>query len=396
MKNSTIVLSGVAVFAGVLGALQVHDVLQKQAPKGDLLPINAPAAKIVSAGYDTNAAPQMAPFDFRAAAKAVNASVVSVDRYEQVRRGFGWGMDQAPATLSETGQGSGVIVATDGTIVTNNHVVANDRGGTVDEVKVRLADNRTYTAKVLGHDPRSDLAVLKIQAPNLTPIAMGDSSDVEVGQWVLAAGNPLGFSNTVSVGVVSSLKRNVPVGAGMIDAIQTDAAINPGNSGGALCDSQGRLIGINAAIASSTGQSVGIGFAIPVDRVKAVVNDIVKYGYARYAGLGVQYNARLEGALADAENRAAFANQLNVDPAKVPNHGIIVMQTGGAAQAAGIQDNDVLLNIDGHNIEQSIDLNQALTPKKPGDKVEVRYWSKGQTKTATVTLQALPRPESPV
>lgn len=395
MKSSTIVLSGVAVFAGVLGALQVHDVLQKQAPKGDLLPINAPAAKIVTAGFDS-AAPQVAPFDFRAAAKAVNASVVSVDRYEQVRRGFGWGDDSAPATLSETGQGSGVIVATDGTIVTNNHVVANDRGGTVDEVKVRLADNRTYTAKVLGHDPRSDLAVLKIQAPNLTPIAMGNSTDVEVGEWVLAAGNPLGFSNTVSVGVVSSLKRNVPVGAGMIDAIQTDAAINPGNSGGALCDSQGRLIGINAAIASSTGQSVGIGFAIPVDRVKAVVNDIVKYGYARYAGLGVQYNARLEGALADAENRAAFANQLSVDAAKVPNHGIIVMQTGGAAQSAGIQNNDVLLNIDGHNIEQSIDLNQALTPKKPGDKVEVRYWSKGQTKTATVTLQALPRPESPV
>jgi len=391
MKTSHIIFIGVAVFAGVLGAQRVDHYLNhskaaaaNNAP--DLLPMNSPtgAGQILRAGYSNPTTVPAAPFDFRLAAKKVNPSVVSIDRYERVRRDF---FDNA-GTIAETGQGSGVIVSANGTIVTNNHVVTDERTGeVVPEVKVRMSDNHTYTAKVLGNDPRSDLAVLKVDAPGLIPIDLGNTSDVEVGEWVLAVGNPLGFSNTVSVGVVSSLKRSLPVGQqGMFDAIQTDAAINPGNSGGALCDAQGRLIGINAAIASSTGQSVGIGFAIPVDRVKAVVNDIVKYGYARYAGLGVHFSAQYD--LGDPGYQQALAEKTGAT--KVPNHGIIVLDAGGPAQSAGINNFDVILSVDGHRIDRALDINQALVPRKPGDVVKVEFWSKGETKTTSVTLAALP------
>jgi len=387
MKTSTIFLSGLAVFGGVLGALQVHDALQKPSTSSqpDLLPISAPTkSQFVKAAYEGNVAP--APFDFSAAARKVNGSVVSIDRYERVRRDF---FDNR-GTIAETGQGSGVIISANGTIVTNNHVVTDEQSGRpVAQVKVRLSDDRTFNAKVLGTDPRSDLAVLKIDAPNLVPVQLGNSPDVEVGQWVLAVGNPLGFSNTVSVGVVSSLKRNVPVGQmGMFDAIQTDAAINPGNSGGALCDAEGKLIGINSAIASSTGQSVGIGFAIPVDRVKTVVNDIVKFGYARYAGLGVSYNPKFDGALADDDFRGQLAERAS-SQANLPTSGIIVLGADGASKAAGIGTWDVIISIDGHKVERALDMNQVLMPKKPGDKVQVKYWSHGETKTTTVTLQAM-------
>jgi serine protease Do len=390
MKVSQIICVGIAVFAGVLGAEQVNHFLTSRQPEStpDLLPLDSSAPKsssLVSADYKTDPIPA-APFDFRAAAKKVSGSVVSVDRYEKVQS-FGFFASPDDGRIAETGQGSGVIVSTNGTIVTNNHVVTDERTGqVVPQVKVRLSDNRTFEAKVLGHDARSDLAVIKIDAPNLTAIELGTSTGVEVGQWVLAVGNPLGFSNTVSVGVVSSLKRSLPVGEqGMFDAIQTDAAINPGNSGGALCDSQGKLIGINAAIASGTGQSVGIGFAIPVDRVKVVVNDIVKFGYAKYAGLGVQYNPRLD--LSDPQIQAELANQVGVE--RAPNSGIIVMEAFGSSLSAGIHQYDVIESIDGHKVERVLDMNQILIPKKPGDKVSVKYWSKGEEHTTTVTLQEM-------
>jgi S1-C subfamily serine protease len=319
-----------------------------------------------------------APFDFRAAAKKVNPSVVAIDRFNRVRRG----MFDREGVVAETGQGSGVIIDKSGIIVTNNHVVER-----AEQVKVRLSDNRTVDAKVLGTDPRSDLAVLKITAPNLVPIELGDREDIEVGEWVVAVGNPLGFSNTLSVGVVSSLKRNLPVGQqGLVDAIQTDAAINPGNSGGALCDVQGRLIGVNSAIATPNQGSVGIGFAIPIDRVKSVVADIVKLGYARYAGLGVRY-PQVEGALQYQDVREELAQRTGAT--NIPNAGIIVSESDGAASAAGIKAFDVILAIDDQKVEGTFDLNKALVPHKPGDTVTVKYWSKGETKTAKVKLQEI-------
>jgi len=346
----------------------------------------APAyhADIRPASLETEPLPSTVAFDFTAAAKRVSPSVVSVDRINQTRRFFDGAMVER-----ETGEGSGVILSADGIVVTNYHVVQR-----AEKVRVRLADRRSVDAEVLGHDERSDLAVLRIKATGLKPIEVANSANVQVGQWVMAIGNPLGFDNTVSVGVVSSLKRNLPIGRqGLVDAIQTDAAINPGNSGGALADAQGRLIGINTAIASSTGQSVGIGFAIPVDRVRRIVDDIIKVGYPRYAGLGLQYDSRDESALAIPQVRQRLAELAGARPESVPTRGIIVEEATGPAAAAGMQRFDVLLEVEGETIETTFDLNRALVPRRPGDTVRVKFWSKGQTKNATVRLQEI-RPQA--
>jgi len=370
-------MTGVAIFAGVLGALQLDRYLDRNDLATFSLQTPSASSQIRPVALEANAA----PFDFRAASKKVSPSVVSVDRFQRVSRGF----FNEPGAVAATGQGSGVIVSSNGVIVTNNHVVAG-----AESVKVRLADKRTFNAKVLGTDPRSDLAVIKIDAPNLVPAELGTSDDIEVGEWVLAVGNPLGFDNTVSVGVVSSLKRNLPVGdQGLVGAIQTDAAINPGNSGGALTNSQGQLIGINSAIASSTGQSVGIGFAIPIDRVKTVVNDIVKLGYARYAGLGVRYNPELDNVIGRPDVRAEIAERTGASPESVPSAGVIVLDSSGAAQQAGIGQFDVILGIGDEKVEGTFDLNRALVPRKPGEQVTVKYWSKGQIKSTKLTLQEI-------
>lgn len=385
MKRTNFWLILAATFVGVSAALQVDHFLAKKPTSkvDDTIPL-ANEVQFRQTDYTASAVPAGAT-DFRIAAKKVNPSVVSVDRYEQVRRGF----YSEDTSIMETGTGSGVIISSDGVIVTNNHVVTNERTNKpVDQVKVRLSDKRTLTAKVLGTDPRSDLAVLKVDAKDLTPIEVGTSSTVEVGEWVLAVGNPLGFDNTVSVGVVSSLKRDLPVGiGGLVNAIQTDAAINPGNSGGALCDANGRLIGINSAIASSNGGSVGIGFAIPVDRVKAVVQDIVKRGYTSYAGIGVRYNPQYVTALGDPEFRAELAQEVKAEPSTVPQVGIIVGSSEGAAASAGVKPLDVLMSIDGTVVDSPFALNKILLPHKPGDKVKIKYWSHGNVKNAEVVLQ---------
>jgi S1-C subfamily serine protease len=373
----------VAIFVGVFTALQLDRWMDHRSAHPDipLLPESSAAALPVSLD-------QTAPsgeLDFRQAAHKVIPSVVSVDRYEQITDFFGNDSGQ----IRETGTGSGVIVSDrngTGIIVTNNHVVADQRGEVVPEVKVRLNDKRSFRAKVIGNDPLSDIAVIQISASDLTPIELGRSSSLAIGQWVMAVGNPLGFDDTVSVGVVSSLNRNLPVGAnGLVDAIQTDAAINPGNSGGALTDQQGRLVGINSAIASQTGGSVGIGFAIPIDRVRSVVNEIITYGHARHGDLGVFYRQRLNEALADEDVRQQLAEQTGAN--NVPNSGIIVIGAAGPAAQAGLKQFDVLLEVDGVPMNTSFDYNRALISKKPGDKVTIKWWSAGQTKTATVTLQ---------
>ncbi len=320
--------------------------------------------------------------DFRAAAKTVLPSVVSVDRYEAFER------MNFETYLQETATGSGVIVGSDGTIVTNNHVVA---GASV--VRVRLSDKRSFQAKVLGTDPRADIAVLKISADDLKPIAIGDSSKVEVGQWVVAVGNPLGYEGTVSVGVVSSLGRSLVAGergngaqSMLVDAIQTDAAINAGNSGGALTDSQGNLIGINSAIASTSGGSIGIGFAIPVNRVKRVVDDILKLGYARYGGLGIASVPNSDAYLSNPEFRQSMAKEVGAEP---PTYGLIVRSVtpGSAAEKAGIGQYDVLLDLDGNKLTDVIVLSRLLVDKQAGAVVRLRFWQRGKIKEQDVTLQ---------
>ena len=380
MKTSTLVLAGVAVFAGVFGALQADRYLSHRDANTNLA-FNTGATGTPVVYAPTAGGTSAAPFDFAAAAKKVTSSVVSIDQFRNIAQEDFMG-NRGPSVSQEVGQGSGVILTADGTIVTNNHVV---QGG--NRFVVHLSDGRTLEAKVVGQpDPRSDLAVLKVDAKNLVPIETASMDSVQVGQWVLAVGNPLGFSNTVSVGVVSSLKRDLPVGeAGLVNAIQTDAAINPGNSGGALCDAQGRLIGINSAIASGNGGSVGLGFSIPIDRVKQVVQDISKFGYAKYAGLGIVRFP--DEYLANPGIRDQLAQAANAD--NVPAKGILLDGVAGSAQNAGLSRLDVVTAIDGSPTNSFFDLNKALMAKKPGDHVQVRFWSKGQTKTADVTLQDL-------
>jgi S1-C subfamily serine protease len=370
MKKSTYVFTALAVFAGVFGALQLDKFVDRQ-HDAQILQSTLQLSRPVDYAESATGAPT----DFRAAAKKVIPSVVSVDQYRRVQDFFGGDMG-----VQEAGTGSGVVIAANGTIVTNNHVVAG-----AETVKVRLSDGRAFDAKVLGTDPRTDLAVIKIDANNLTPVELGDNTKLDVGQWVLAVGNPLGFSDTVSVGVVSSLNRSVPLpGSVLVNGIQTDAAINPGNSGGALTDAEGRLIGINSAIASNNQGSVGIGFAIPVNRVKRVVNDIVKYGQTREGVLGIGYSDRLDNILENPDGRQQLAEATSAS--NVPQYGVIVTQAADPAASIGIGRYSVIEEIDGKKITDTLSLSQALADRLPGEKIKVKFWTKGQIKTADVAL----------
>lgn len=335
-------------------------------------------------------APAAGPIDFRAAAKRVLPSVVSIDQYVEGRDFWG----ESTGRIMKGGTGSGVVLSSDGYIITNNHVVNNSRA-----INVRTQDHQTFQAKLIGADPTSDLALLKVDAKNLIPIEMGDSSKVEIGQWVLAIGNPLGYDGTVSAGVVSSLDRSLRDSeeSYLVGAIQTDAPINPGNSGGALVDTNGKLIGINTAIASETGGSVGIGFAIPVNRVRRVAEEIRQYGYAKLVGLGIVPQAVLSnGQAIPVENLHPSLPRVNYylrqqTGAEPPKEGVVVfgVDPKSSAARAGLSELDVITKLDGQDIRSYIDVRRVLADRKAGEKVEVTFWHKGKSKSATIELMEL-------
>lgn len=316
------------------------------------------------------------PVDFRAAAQRVIPSVVSIDKYEEVP-----GFFRREPGVEQTASGSGVLISDDGYILTNNHVIEHAA-----QVTVRLNDKRQFDAKVIGTDPYSDLGLLKISAPNLKPAEMGSSKGLEIGQWVIAVGSPLGYDNTLSVGVVSSLNRTLPSEGRslLLNAIQTDAAINQGNSGGALADAQGRLVGINTAIASMGGGSIGIGFAIPIDRARRVVNDILKFGRARYGTLGVLVDSR-PGLMQRERVRLQLEEMLGAKP---PAQGILVREVvrGSVAESAGLQQFDVILKVNGKAMDDPIELAKFQLDSTPGDKATVEVWQRGARKTLNLTL----------
>jgi len=359
-----------ASLVGVLVAFQIDRFWNSRHPSSvqllEDLPCSTPASYAqLPAG----------PADFTAAAKKLVPSIVSVDQRVKTRDFFS---DRVSIELA--GTGSGVVISEDGYILTNNHVVS---GG--DIIQVRMQDDKTYEAKVVGADSRSDLAVLKINAKGLTAADLGDSDKIQVGQWVIADGNPLGYSNTVSVGVVSTLKRTLPTGdqgSLLIDAIQTDAAINQGNSGGALANAQGQVIGINSAIASNSGGSIGIGFAIPINRAKRVVSEILKYGHVRYGDPGFTvYPAPLQ----DPSVQEQLKEQVNADP---PAQGLVVraVAPNSPAEQNGIRTLNVLESVDGKAVSNPQQFFRIFTEKKPGDKVVLKIWDAGQTKTVNLTL----------
>ncbi|MFN8254026.1 MAG: trypsin-like peptidase domain-containing protein [Ferruginibacter sp.] len=278
--------------------------------------------------------------------------------------------------------GSGVIISDDGYIVTNNHVVQN-----ADELTVTLNNKKTYKAKVVGTDPAYDLAVIKIEAAGLPFLLYGNSDDLKIGQWVLAIGYPLNLETTVTAGIVSAKARSLGLNrgkngdqsVGVESFIQTDAAVNQGNSGGALINTDGKLVGINSAIASPTGYYSGYSYAIPVNIVKKVVDDLIKFGTVQRGYLGLQFVAASD---MDEELKKKNGIPLNAEGIYAQD-----VPTDGGAYAAGIRKGDIIRKVDGIEVTSSAELQGQVSRFKPGDKVPVTFVRSGKENTVTVTLK---------
>ena len=282
-------------------------------------------------------------------------------------------------TPKKEATGSGVIISADGYIVTNNHVVNG-----ADELTVTLNDNREFSARIIGTDPTTDLALIKIDGKNLPTLPIGDSDNLKVGEWVIAVGNPYNLSSTVTAGIVSAKARGLSGGGNgpsISSFIQTDAAINPGNSGGALVNTRGELVGINAMLYSQTGAYSGYGFAIPTTIMNKVVDDIKKYGSVQRVMLGIQGGDVLN-----------FINDKKDKGQEVDlgtNDGVYVAKVDedGNGAEAGLKEGDVITKFDGKKVSKMSELQEALTSKRPGDKATITYLRNKKTITKTITLK---------
>lgn len=277
-----------------------------------------------------------------------------------------------PESFDRVGSGSGVIISQDGYIITNNHVVDQ-----ADEIEVTFPNNGSYKAKVVGTDPSTDLALLQIKKGNLPALQIGNSDLVEIGEWVLAVGNPYNLNSTVTAGIVSAKGRNINIidDKSAIEAfIQTDAAINPGNSGGALVNLRGELIGINTAIASPTGTYTGYGFAIPANIVQKVIEDLMKYGMVQRAYLGIM--------IRDIDGKLMSDRHLKISEGAFVDSLI----EKSAAKAAGLKSGDVIIRVEDAPIRKSSDLLEQIGMQRPGDKVNVTVNRNGKELSYHVTL----------
>jgi Do/DeqQ family serine protease len=342
--------------------------------------------------------------DFTNAAEQTVNGVVSVKSYatpqQQSVQTFGnsdffndpffeyfFGSPQRRSTPRETepqkqeprqiGLGSGVIISADGYIVTNNHVIAN-----AEKLEVTLNDNRNYEATVIGADATTDLALIKIDAPDLHVIPIGNSEDLKVGEWVLAVGNPFGFTSSVTAGIVSAKARNISASTrsqasgGIESYIQTDAAVNQGNSGGALVNLKGELVGINTAIYSQTGAYAGCSFAIPTSIVQKVVDDLRKFGAVQRAYLGISFR----------ELDPDFITEKGI---KGVTSGIYVasVEDRSAAFEAGLKEGDIIVAINDTPTRQTAELQEAIAKLSPGDTATITYYRDGNRKTCKVTFR---------
>ncbi|MBB4080917.1 S1-C subfamily serine protease [Lewinella aquimaris] len=317
-----------------------------------------------------------ATLDLRPAARRATPAVVHVDarvtgRDRATVKAL-FGREEATGALG--GEGSGVIYSADGYIITNYHVVQ-----AADRIVVTTADRRRYAAEIVGTEPKSDLAVLKIDARDLPYLESADSDLAEPGQWVLAVGSPLGLTSTVTAGIVSAKGRNLSI-LRELDAIesfiQTDAAVNPGNSGGPLVDAEGRLLGINTAIASRTGRFQGYSFAIPINLVRRIADDIITYGSYRRALLGVEISTLTA---ADIE-RLGLRNR---------SEGVLVeaVLPGGAAAVGGLQRNDLIITVDGRDIRDLPELTEIIGRARPGDQLLLTVVRENKTRQLRINLQ---------
>ena len=356
---------------------------------------NRPAGTTVSSAGSvdfTQAAAEVTPAVVYIRTTYASKSEGSQDQFEQM---FGqmFGQRMRPRG-PQMASGSGVIISPDGYIVTNNHVVEK-----AEKIQITTNDHRSFQAKVIGTDPNTDLALIKIEGTNLPIVKLGNSDAVRVGEWVLAVGNPFKLNSTVTAGIVSAKGRNIgiigrggdddsdnpfPVNQqeptlkkGIESFIQTDAAINPGNSGGALVNTAGELIGINAAIASHTGSYEGYGFAIPINLAKKVLNDIKKYGAVKRGYVGINF-ADLSDPEAAQSVKSDKTNGLYVNS---------LIEGGGAAQA-GIKPGDIIVKVEGNPVYESSDLQERVARLQPGDKINLTVLRDGSEKSFAVTLKA--------
>ena len=273
--------------------------------------------------------------------------------------------------------GSGVLISNDGFIVTNNHVIDG-----ADEVNVTLNNKKSYKATLIGADPSSDIAVLKVEGNNFPYLVYGNSDDVKLGQWVLAVGYPLTLDVTVTAGIISAKARSIGINRRQSESpvesfLQTDAAVNPGNSGGALINTDGQLIGINSAIASPTGSYAGYSYAIPVNIVKKIVNDLVKFGTVQRAYLGISYP--VDNLTEEQKKEMGFTEGEGVFVSGVPD--------GGAAAAAGIKKGDIVTKVNGTSVTSGPEMVEQVTRYKPGDKVTLSYIRGGKENTVNLVLK---------
>ena len=281
--------------------------------------------------------------------------------------------DRSSKPREVNGYGSGVIISKDGYIITNNHVVEN-----AESVDVTLNDKRTFTAKVVGRDPGSDIALLKIKADNLPTIKYGDSEQLKLGEWVLAVGNPFNLTSTVTAGIVSAKGRSLQLNEGnykIESFIQTDAALNMGNSGGALVNTKGLLVGITSAIMSPNGAYAGNSFAIPVSIVKKVVDDLIEYGEVQRAIIGVNIQ----------DLQSEDATKLGLHDL----NGVLVtrIMPDGSAKEAGMKENDVITKFDGQPVNTMSELQEQVGKHRPGDKATVTFVRGGKESTIPITLK---------
>lgn len=295
-------------------------------------------------------------------------------------QGNGGTLKRKVQTPKQEATGSGVIISSDGYIVTNNHVVNG-----ADELTVTLNDNREFNARIIGTDPTTDLALIKIDGKNLPTLPIGDSDKLKVGEWVIAVGNPYNLSSTVTAGIVSAKARGMSGegdGPSIASFIQTDAAINPGNSGGALVNTKGELVGINAMLYSPTRSYAGYGFAIPTTIMNKVVADLKQYGTVQRAYLGIRGGNLLD-----------YVNSQKEQGKDVPNFGtnsgvyVAEVEDNGAAKEAGVQKDDVITGIDGKTVTKMSELQEIINDKRPGDKVTVEWMRNGKKMSKTVTIK---------
>ena len=375
------------LFASVFGGLVSVGTYQLVQGDPDTVIIQQEAQPVHLSKFNDNPAVVPAELNFVDAAKIVTPGVVHIrttvkssdsnrpNPFDDYFREFFGDPRRSPRQRESVGTGSGVIISHDGYIVTNNHVVDN-----ASEVEILLNDNRTFEAEVIGTDPTTDLALLKIDEKNLPTVQFGDSDEIQVGEWVLAVGNPFEFRSTVTAGIISAKGRNINIlrdrnNLAIESFLQTDAAVNPGNSGGALVNLRGDLVGINTAIATPTGTYAGYSFAVPSTLVKKVVADLKEYGVVQRALLGIN--------IRDVNSQLAENENLDV----LEGVYIAGVNPESGADEAGLEVGDVIIKINGQEVKKTAELQEKIALNRPGDKVLVTFLRDRKEKSVTATLK---------